>query len=105
MDGSGGVQVQMTNNTQMPRFKEIQMKGKPVKLKYCFTVSAFSAADSRQILILKRICGWGSYQRSLHSILVSRFLTKGFRSYLGLLTSWLVVKLRACPYLAKGHTI
>jgi len=52
MDGSGGVQVQMTNNTQMPRFKEIQMKGKPVKLKYCFTVSAFLKFD-RAFAVLK----------------------------------------------------
>ncbi len=29
---------QLINNTQMPRFKEIYIKGKIVKLKYCFTV-------------------------------------------------------------------
>jgi hypothetical protein len=30
---------QTINNLQMPRYKEIQLKGKTVKLKYCFTVT------------------------------------------------------------------
>lgn len=29
---------QMINNTQMPKYKEVQVKGKTIKLKYCFTV-------------------------------------------------------------------
>lgn len=29
---------QMVSNFQMPRYKEITLKGKTVKLKYCFTV-------------------------------------------------------------------
>ncbi len=32
---------QMINNTQMPRFKEIQVKGKLIKLKYCFTCKLY----------------------------------------------------------------
>ena len=31
----------MINNLQMPRYKEVIIKGKPVKLKYCFTVRLF----------------------------------------------------------------
>lgn len=34
-------QSQMINNTQMPRFKEVQIKGKTVKLKYCFTCKLY----------------------------------------------------------------
>jgi palmitoyltransferase ZDHHC9/14/18 len=32
---------QMINNTQMPRFKEIHVKGKLIKLKYCFTCKLY----------------------------------------------------------------
>lgn len=40
-DGANGQQTQMINNTQMPRFKEVQIKGRTVKLKYCFTCKLY----------------------------------------------------------------
>lgn len=41
INGQQVVQTQMINNTQMPRFKEIQIKGKTIKLKYCFTCKLY----------------------------------------------------------------
>lgn len=40
-DPSSGQPTQMINNSQMPRFKEIKVKGKTVKLKYCFTCKLY----------------------------------------------------------------
>ncbi len=42
-DQAAGLHVnhQMINNLQMPRYKEVQIKGKTVKLKYCFTCKIY----------------------------------------------------------------
>lgn len=40
-EGTTGQSTQMIHNTQMPRFKEVQIKGKNVKLKYCFTCKLY----------------------------------------------------------------
>lgn len=40
-NGQTVAQTQMINNSQMPRFKEVQVKGKTVKLKYCFTCKLY----------------------------------------------------------------
>lgn len=40
-DTSSAQPTQMLNNTQMPRFKEVKVKGKTVKLKYCFTCKLY----------------------------------------------------------------
>lgn len=40
-NGNSTQPTQMINNTQMPRFKEVQVRGKTVKLKYCFTCKLY----------------------------------------------------------------
>lgn len=40
-DSNSSQPTQMINNTQMPRFKEVKVKGKTVKLKYCFTCKLY----------------------------------------------------------------
>jgi len=34
-------QYQLTSNAQMPRYKEVMVKGRPVKLKYCYTCKLY----------------------------------------------------------------
>ena len=52
VNGGNEPNNQMVNNLQMPRYKEITVKGRPVKLKYCFTVNSISILF---IISLKRI--------------------------------------------------